>query len=84
MRLHERLKCPVVRVGSDLGVGTYEIRAGARPVSLKDAPSAQQALLDYVKSLGCRDAEIIRLGSASVAWRGARYTAVPATRSIGE
>ena len=55
---------------------TFEIHAGGRPVSVKDAPSAQQALLDYVKSLGCRDAEIVRLGQAAVSWRGARYTAV--------
>jgi hypothetical protein len=65
-------------------VGTYEIRAGERPVTLKDAPSAQQALLDYVKSLGCRDAEIIRLGDATVAWRGARYTAVPVAATSAE
>jgi hypothetical protein len=54
----------------------YEIRSGERAVSVKDGPSAQQALLDYVKSLGCKDAEIIRLGADAVAWRGARYTAV--------
>jgi len=55
---------------------SYEIRSGERPVSVKSAPSVQQALLDYVRSLGCSDAEIIRLGSAAVSWRGARYTAV--------
>jgi hypothetical protein len=60
---------------------TYEIRAGKRAVSLRDGPSAQQALLDYVKSLGCTDAEIIRLGDAAVAWRGARYVAVPVASS---
>jgi len=40
----------------------YEIRSGERAVSIRSAPSAQQALLDYVKSLGCSDAEIVRLG----------------------
>jgi hypothetical protein len=54
----------------------YEIRSGKRPVSIRSGPSAQQALLDYVRSLGCSDAEIIRLGADSVSWRGARYTAV--------
>ena len=54
----------------------YEIRSGERAVSIRSAPSAQQALLDYVKSLGCRDVEIVRLGQAAVSWRGARYTAV--------
>lgn len=59
----------------------YEIRSGERAVSIRSAPSAQQALLDYVKSLGCRDAEIVRLGQAAVSWRGARYTAVLASGS---
>jgi hypothetical protein len=54
----------------------YEIRSGKRAVSIRSGPSAQQALLDYVRSLGCTDAEIIRLGADSVSWRGARYTAV--------
>jgi hypothetical protein len=57
----------------------YEIRSGERAVSIRSAPSAQQALLDYVKALGCRDSEIVRLGQAAVAWRGARYTAVLAS-----
>jgi hypothetical protein len=54
----------------------YEIRSGARAVSIRSGPSAQQALLDYVRSLGCTDAEIIRLGADAVSWRGARYTAI--------
>jgi hypothetical protein len=59
----------------------YEIRAGKRPVSVRSGPSAQQALIDYVKSLGCKDAEIIRLGESVVSWRGARYVAVPVADS---
>jgi hypothetical protein len=58
-------------------VTSYEIHSGKRAVSVRTAPSAQQALLDYVKSLGCKDAEIVRLGSSVVSWRGARYVAVP-------
>jgi hypothetical protein len=61
----------------------YEIRSGERAVSIRSAPSAQQALLDYVKSLGCRDSEIVRLGQAAVSWRGARYTAVLAAGPNG-
>ncbi|HEX4746391.1 MAG TPA: hypothetical protein VFU99_05860 [Gaiellaceae bacterium] len=56
---------------------SYEIRSGKRAVSVKSAASAQQALVDYVRSLGCADAEIIRLGSSTVSWRGAQYHAVP-------
>jgi hypothetical protein len=59
---------------------SYEIRYGRKPVSIKSAASPQQALLDYVRSLGCRDAEIIRLGAAAVSWRGAQYSAVPVAR----
>ena len=59
----------------------YEIRSGRRPLSIKSGPSAQQALLDYVRSLGCKDDEIIRLGETVVSWRGARYVAVPVPRS---
>ena len=54
----------------------YEIRSGKNAVSIRTAPSAQQALLDYVRALGCRDSEIVRLGEAAVSWRGARYSAV--------
>jgi len=55
---------------------TYEIRSGRRTVSLRDASTPQHAVLDYLKSMGCRDADIVRLGRDGVAWRGARYTAV--------
>jgi len=33
--------------------------------------------MDYVRSLGCRDAEIARLGADALSWRGAVYRAVP-------
>ena len=56
----------------------YEIRSGRRAVSIRNASTAQQALLDYLRSLGCRDGDIVRLGVDSIAWRGARYSAVPA------
>ena len=55
---------------------TYEIRSGRRTVTRRDASTPQHAVMDYLKSMGCRDAEIVRLGSDGVAWRGARYTAV--------
>jgi hypothetical protein len=57
---------------------TYELRSGDRPIGLRDASTPQQALLDYVRSLGCRDDEILRLGVDAVSWRGAVYRAVPA------
>ncbi|HEX5028069.1 MAG TPA: hypothetical protein VFV56_04570 [Gaiellaceae bacterium] len=55
---------------------TYEIRSGRRTITLREASTPQHAVIDYLKSMGCRDAEIVRLGTDGVAWRGARYTAV--------
>ena len=34
--------------------------------------------MDYVRSLGCRDVEVARLGADAVSWRGAVFRAVPA------
>jgi len=55
----------------------YEIRSGRRAVSVRSGANAQQALIDYMRSLGCRNDEIVRLGINTVSWRGARYTAAP-------
>ena len=44
---------------------------------MRAASTPQHAVLDFLKSMGCRDTEIVRLGSDEVAWRGAVYTAVP-------
>jgi hypothetical protein len=52
----------------------YEIRSGRESVALLDATSAQEALFDYLRSLGCRDDEIVRLGARAAAWRGAVYS----------
>ena len=55
----------------------YEIRSGRRTVSIQHSVSALQAVVDYVRSFGCSDDEIKRLGVDTVAWRGARFSAVP-------
>lgn len=56
----------------------YEIHSGRRVVSIEHSSSALQAVVDYVRALGVRDDEILRLGVDAVAWRGARFRAVPA------
>jgi hypothetical protein len=61
-------------------VTNYEIRTGRKMVSVRDAGSGYQALVDYLRSVGCRDDEIRRTGSESVSWRGAVYRA---TRQAG-
>ena len=53
----------------------YEIRSGRRVVSIQESVSPLQAVVDYVRSLGTSDSEIVRLSADSVAWRGARFTA---------
>jgi hypothetical protein len=54
----------------------YEIRSGRRTVSTQYSVSPLQAVVDYVRSFGSSDAEIVRLGVDTVAWRGARFSAV--------
>jgi hypothetical protein len=54
----------------------YEIQSGRRVVSTQYSVSAMQAVVDYVRSCGCSDDEIRRLGVDSVSWRGARFSAV--------
>ena len=57
-------------------IKTYEIRSGRRTVATQDSVSPLQAVVDYTRSLGCKDDEIRRLGTDSVSWRGARFSAV--------
>ena len=54
----------------------YEIHSGRRIVSIQYSVSALQAVVDYVRSFGCSEDEIRRLGVDSVSWRGARFSAV--------
>ena len=54
----------------------YEIHSGRRIVSIQYSVSALQAVVDYVRSFGCSNDEIITLGVDTVAWRGARFSAV--------
>jgi hypothetical protein len=46
-------------------------------IGVRRAPSAQMALLDQARAMGCRDSEITRLGVDSIAWRGAVFRASP-------
>lgn len=60
-------------------VTSYVVRSGRLAVGLRSASSAHEALRDYLRGIGCRDDEIVRMGDAAAAWRGAVYSAVPAT-----
>jgi hypothetical protein len=56
---------------------SYEVRSGRHAVAVTDASTAQEALIEYLRGLGCGDKEIVRMGDAKAAWRGAVYSAVP-------
>jgi hypothetical protein len=56
---------------------SYEVRSGRRLVSLQNAYTAKEALIEYLRSMGCRDNEIMGVAADAVIWRGAVYRAVP-------
>jgi hypothetical protein len=56
---------------------SYEVRTGRRAVAVRSASTAQEALTDYLRALGCRHDEIVKMGVDAAAWRGAVYSAVP-------
>jgi hypothetical protein len=55
----------------------FQIHCGRRAVSTTFSSSALQAGIDYLRSLGSRPDEISVLGPDTVAWRGARFVALP-------
>jgi hypothetical protein len=60
-----------------LGMQTYQVRTGRRRLALVEAATAQHALFDYARSMGCKDDELMKLSPDAVSWRGAVYKAVP-------
>jgi hypothetical protein len=56
---------------------SYEVRSGTRLVSLQNANTAKEAVIEYLLSMGCRSDEIARVAANAVTWRGAVYRAVP-------
>ena len=59
------------------GYESFEVCSGKRRVSLRRASTASEAVIDYLRSMGCRDDEMMRVGMNAVTWRGAIYRAVP-------
>jgi hypothetical protein len=56
----------------------YEIRSGKRTVALKYAATPREALIEYLRGIGCRDDEITTMGMRAISWRGAVFTAIAA------
>jgi hypothetical protein len=63
---------------------SYEIQLMGRPVGRREDISPQLAVLDYLRSLGCEDDEVVRVGNDSASWRGALYTAVEVPEAEAE
>ena len=55
----------------------FEIHSGRRTVSTRYSSSALQAAIDHLRAFGSSADEITVLGPDTVAWRGARFSAVP-------
>lgn len=55
----------------------YEIWLGRRIVSVRHAPNAREAAIDYVRALGCPRHELTYLAGDAVSWHGAVYKARP-------
>ena len=53
----------------------FHVISGRRVVATRTGPSAREAALDYLRSLGCKRDEIVYYGSDGVSWRGAVYRA---------
>lgn len=54
---------------------TYELRAGERPLATRKAATAKEALVEYARSLGCSDDEIVTVAANAISWRGAVFEA---------
>ena len=55
----------------------FEIHSGRRTVTTRYSSSAMQAAIDHLRALGSSRDEIKVLAPDTVAWRGARFVAVP-------
>jgi len=54
---------------------SYAVHSGRRQVGVISAWSAHEAVIEYLRSRGFRDNEIIRLNGNAASWRGATFKA---------
>jgi hypothetical protein len=55
---------------------SYEVRCGRRLISRQRASTAREAIIEYLRSMGCRDDEMSTVGADKIVWQGAVYRAV--------
>jgi hypothetical protein len=60
---------------------SYEVRCGKRLISLQPASTAREAIIEYLRSMGCRDEEMSTLGADAIGWNGAVYRAIAVASS---
>lgn len=60
-------------------VDANELRGPVRRAAalLQNAATARQAVVEYLRSVGCRDEELTGVAVNAVSWRGAVYRAIP-------
>ena len=56
---------------------TFEIHSGRRWVARREAHTAQQAVTEYLRTLGCTADEMVLVSPDSMAWRGSIFAATP-------
>ena len=56
---------------------SFEVRSGKRLISFQNATTAHEALIEYLRSIGCRDDELARVAMDAITWRGTVYRAIP-------
>jgi hypothetical protein len=56
---------------------SYEVRTGKRLIAFQNTNTALEAVIEYLRSVGCRDDEVTRVAVNAVTWRGAVYRAIP-------
>ena len=56
---------------------SYEVRCGAQLLSFQNAATAREAVVAYLRSVGCREEEITGVAVNAVSWRGTVYRAIP-------
>jgi hypothetical protein len=64
---------------------SYAVHSGKRQVGIVTAWSAHEAVVEYLRSRGFRNDEIVRLNGNAASWRGAIFkaTAVPVAGDAG-
>ena len=61
---------------------SYSVFSGRRALGVRKAWSPAEAVIEYLVGTVCRSTELVRMGPNAVTWRGATFTAAPATLEL--